>query len=283
MSSMQRTALETNIRGVEEIVPGQQHGEITAAIGSEGLRRRLAPFVFLDHFDVRTDKEWGFPYHPHSGVATFTFPRTSRLRHEDTGGNSGFVAKGGVQWMAAGGGLWHQELYEPDEGRVEGLQLWMILPPELESGPVAYQEIEPVDLPVTGDTRVLAGSYGATSSPVQTPYPFNYFEVVLTQPGWEFDPPDGHDVAWLYVAEGEIEVGGRRASAGDVVAFERLPGRLQVSGGVGSRFVAGTAAAFAHQIVFGRFSMHTSSAALESGLRRIRALGQRLRAEGKLR
>jgi len=279
---MENEAAQSAQRAIESVLSGRGHGDINAVIATEALRRRLAPFVFLDHFDVETSEEWGFPYHPHSGVATFTYPRTSDLRHEDTGGNAGTIGKGGVQWMAAGGGLWHQELYEPDAGRVEGLQLWMLLPPDRENGPVEYQEVGAAELPRVDDTRVLAGSYGEARSPIETPYPFNYFEVSLDGSGWSFQPPSDHDVAWLYVSEGEVRVRETTVPAGHLLVFDGSSGCLEVAAAGAANFVVGTAAAFSHDIVFGRFSMHTSEAALQSGLQRVRELAGGLRAAGKI-
>lgn len=74
-----------NIRAVEFTFGGHpaRNGDIKQMF-TELIRERLKPFVFLDHFDVQTNEEWGFPYHPHSGVATFTYTQTADLRHLDT-------------------------------------------------------------------------------------------------------------------------------------------------------------------------------------------------------
>ena len=59
-------------RSVDFTFQGAENGPIRGLLPDSELRERLKPFVFLDHFDVATDGRWGFDFHPHSGVATFT-------------------------------------------------------------------------------------------------------------------------------------------------------------------------------------------------------------------
>src|SRR4029077_2836758 len=75
----------------------------------------------------------GFGLHPHSGIATLTYIAEGSVRYEDTNGATGLVPADGIEWMRAGGGVWHGGgLDEP--GRTRGFQLWIALPPELELG-----------------------------------------------------------------------------------------------------------------------------------------------------
>ncbi|MDC3379138.1 pirin family protein [Planctomycetota bacterium] len=257
-------------------------GPFRHVIADAELQERLKPFVYLDHFHVAATERWGFPYHPHSGVATFTYAQTAALEHEDTGGNGGTVPVGGVQWMAAGGGLWHQEYYHPEHGRVAGLQLWLMLPPELENGPVAYQHATAPTLPVVGATRILSGTFKGTTSPISTPLPFNYFDVTLEgNDAWSFEPPSDHTVAWAYPYDGPLEVGDREVAARHLIVFGEQ-GTLNVKASRGCRFVVGTAPRFEQPLVRARGSIHTSQAALDKGMERISEIGAELRRAGKI-
>src|SRR5258708_31117572 len=69
----------------------------------------LKPFVFLALFDTqgKPNPFAGFGFHPHSGIATLTYIAEGSVRYEDTNGATGFLPAGGVEWMRAGGGVWH--------------------------------------------------------------------------------------------------------------------------------------------------------------------------------
>jgi len=98
--------------------------------------RLLKPFVFLDLVDNQGTPFTGFGLHPHSGIATVTYIAEGSVRYEDTNGATGLLPAGGIEWMRAGGGVWHGGgLGEP--GRTRGFQLWIALPPERELGPSA--------------------------------------------------------------------------------------------------------------------------------------------------
>ena len=77
-----------------------------------------------------------FSMHPHSGLATTTVLLEGEVEYEDTTGASGIMPAGGVEWMNAGRGVWHDGRARGD-GPVRGYQLWVALPPELELGAAA--------------------------------------------------------------------------------------------------------------------------------------------------
>ena len=271
-------------RTIESTYAGSEGGAIRAMIPSANLRERLKPFVFLDHFNVDTADRWGFPYHPHSGVATFTYPLSSDLHHEDTGGNKGIVSQGGAQWMAAGGGIWHEEFYVPKASLVSGLQLWLTLPPDRENSEVEYQVAGQEKLPVVGNTRVLLGEFGGAKSPIVAPYSLNYFDVSLSsRENWQFDPPVGHNVAWIYNYSGALEVGGELVAPQQLIVLSEDQLRIELrAASEDAGFVIGTAKRTPWPIVASRGSMHTSQEALGAGTRRIMELGRKLHAQGKV-
>jgi len=254
-------------------------GPIHGVIGTNQLRERLNPFVFLDHFDVSTDDKWGFDWHPHSGVATFTYVLAADLDHADTSGASGRLRQGGVQWMASGNGIWHQEYYHPRaENAVNGLQLWIALPPELENGPNHYQDGQAEDLPVVDDTSVLAGTYGTASSPIVAPVDFNCFDVALEAgSSWEFTPPPDHDVAWVYTRDGAVETAGTAVASRTLAVFEPTGGSIAIASEEGAFVVVGTAPANSEPIVASGGSMHTNADALRSGQQRISEIADQVR------
>src|ERR1700758_2004259 len=98
---------DTTVTRIAKRTRGKKHGPITRLMSPSDFGRLLKPFVFLDLVDNQGTPFTGFGLHPHSGIATVTYIAEESVRYEDTNGATGLLPAGGIEWMRAGGGVWH--------------------------------------------------------------------------------------------------------------------------------------------------------------------------------
>lgn len=181
----------TTTRSIVHKTSGRGHGPIVRLMSPGDLGEVVKPFVFLDLFAAEAAFAGSMPLHPHSGIATITVITEGDFRFDDPTSGQGHIGYGGVEWMRAGGGVWHgKELSAGHSERVKGFQLWIALPAELENGPVDSQYIEAANMPSAGPARPILGEYSGVKSPVRAPDGITYLLVTL-QPGerWTFTRP----------------------------------------------------------------------------------------------
>lgn len=276
------TALAPSTRAVVHRTRGSTHGPITRLMSPNDLGQVLKPFIFLDlvNFDARHGQT-RFGMHPHSGIATLTFMAQGDVRYADSIGQAGVLPEGGVEWMQAGGGVWHTG--EPvGDLPGQGFQLWVALPAALESAPAFSRYLAPSEVPQVGPARVLLGHYGPARSAVEAPSAMTYLAVKLAQgQRWRYTPPVGHTVAWVAVASGRLRASEPMAT-GELVSFAPSETAIEFIADTDTRFVLGSAVPHPHPLVMGAYSVHTSVDALARGETEIRRIQQSLRAAGPL-
>jgi redox-sensitive bicupin YhaK (pirin superfamily) len=276
------TGVATATRQIVHRTSGSSHGPITRLVSPGDLGELLKPFVFLDLFGFKPAAgQNGFGMHPHSGIATLTFMIEGDVSYEDTTGRKGVLPEGGVEWMHAGGGVWHTGAPVGDSP-VRGFQLWVALPASQEHAPAQSIYLDPSQVPREGPARVLLGRYGSAQSPIPAPAAMNYLAVRLkVGERWRYTPPAGHTVAWVAVNAGRLDADGPVA-AGELAVFEESDQPIAFTAHGNTEFVLGSAVKHPHDLVLGYYSVHTSEAALAQGEAGIQRIGARLRQEGRL-
>ena len=276
----------TDRRTVTHVAKGRGHGDILRLMSPSDLGEHLKPFVFLDLFagDMRLMQQ-AMPIHPHSGIATVTVFTEGDVRFDDPDAGTGSLGYGGVEWMRAGGGVWHgKELSAGKSQTIQGFQLWVALPPELENGPVDGQYVEASHMPSVGPATLVLGAYRGAVSPVRSPEGMNYLLVRLAAgETWSYAPPVGHSVGWAAVAKGSIDLG-KMIVPGQIAILEDGEKPIHgVAGPDGATFVVGSSVPHDHPLHLGYYSVHSSADALARGEARIAELHETLQRSGDRR
>jgi redox-sensitive bicupin YhaK (pirin superfamily) len=268
------------------------HGPITRLMSPGDLGERLKPFVFLDRISVPAGAELqggGFGWHPHSGIATITVAYRGAGWYEDSTGKSGTLEAGSVEWMRAGGGVWHtggpREARDGEAGRggVAGFQLWLALPPSLELAEPESMYVDAAAVPQVGPARVILGRHESATSPIAPVTDLNYLQITLAAgERFTYRPPAGHRVCWIAICTGALRVAGTTLGV-ELAVFDASDAPVSIEAEVPTEFVLGSAVPHPHPLVLGYYSVHTSPSALAEGEAGIRALQERLSAAGLLK
>jgi redox-sensitive bicupin YhaK (pirin superfamily) len=259
---------------------GRRHGPITRLVSPSDIGQLIKPFVFLDLFDIPATGAPNFGWHPHSGIATLTVVHEGAIEYQETTGVKGVLSAGGIEWMRAGGGVWHTgAALQP----AKGFQLWIALPAELENASCQSRYLSAEEVAEVKPVRLILGSHSRAKSAINAPQHINYLDVQLAAgERWIYQPPSGHEVAWLAVSQGSIRTP-EPVAAGELAVFEESNTALAIQADSPSRFVLGSAAKHPHDLVLGRYSVHTTPAALLAGESEIQRIGIQLATAGLLR
>jgi redox-sensitive bicupin YhaK (pirin superfamily) len=203
------------------------------AVSLEG-RRLGQDFTIKDGWRMyHGEKVPGFPAHPHRGFETVTVVLEGMVDHSDSHGASGRYGDGDVQWMTAGSGLQHAEMFpllnKEDPNPLELFQIWLNLPKAKKFSKPHYDMLWAEDIPLisekdknglTTETRLIAGKIDAVSAPEPAPDswaadPQNEVGIWLIKmeanASWELPPASFEVNRTLYFYKGEeIHIAGIR-------------------------------------------------------------------------
>jgi redox-sensitive bicupin YhaK (pirin superfamily) len=183
------------------------------------LQQRVGPFIFVDHmgpahFALGTTAD-DVRQHPHIGLATVTYLFSGAMMHRDSLGIVQRIEPGAINLMTAGNGIVHSERL-PEDIRagsipVEGIQIWLALPTEVEDCEPSFAHypadaIPSVNLPAMS-IQVLIGKAFDVESPVKTASVTTYLDLALGVDTRYVPDFPGQELA-IYVAWGNVTVNG---------------------------------------------------------------------------
>ncbi len=178
----------------------------------------------------------GFPQHPHRGFETVTFVRKGIIDHSDSLGATARYGAGDVQWLTAGRGIQHAEMFplrdQSGPNTSELFQIWLNLPATDKMVDPYFTMLWREDVPGTvlkddagrsTEVTVVAGAFGDIKplpAPPESWASKDGAEVAiwqfLAEPSsqWSLPPTvQSGTVRTLYVFEGAVEIDGTRLEA----------------------------------------------------------------------
>lgn len=174
----------------------------------------------------------GFPSHPHRGFETVTYVRQGLVDHADSLGAAARYGRGDVQWMTAGKGIVHSEMFplldRDMPNTTELFQIWINLPAADKMVDPHFAMFWDHDIPRyvvtdsdgrTVEVTVIAGTLGAEEAPEPPPASWAsradadvaIWHIVMDRAtSWTLPAASSADtVRTLYVFEGDgLEVAG---------------------------------------------------------------------------
>jgi len=145
----------------------------------------------------------GFPSHPHRGFETITIVTKGFCDHSDSLGASARFGNGDVQWMTAGRGVQHSEMFpllrEDAPDTLELFQIWLNLPAAKKMADPHFKMLWKEDIPrIQGDgweVNLISGSFSGQNAPTPPP------------DSWARDPENGVVIALVSLeAEGHFVI-----------------------------------------------------------------------------
>ncbi|MGZ8785898.1 MAG: pirin family protein [Acidimicrobiia bacterium] len=124
------------------------------------------------------DRVPGFPQHPHRGFETVTVVRRGYVDHSDSLGATARYGGGDTQWLTAGSGIMHAEMFplisQDRPNPLELFQIWLNLPPESKMVPAHFAILWSEDIPTVAggpgvSVDIIAGQIDGVRAPSPPP------------------------------------------------------------------------------------------------------------------
>ena len=223
----------------------------------------------------------GFPVHPHRGFETVTVVREGVVDHSDSLGGAGRYGDGDVQWMTAGKGIQHAEMFpliqRERSNPLELFQIWLNLPAAKKFVEPYYAMLWKETIPVhrikdarglLTEIEIVAGSLEGIQAPDPAPdswaaHPDNEVAIWHIQMDagatWSLPPASREVNRSLYFFSGDtVEMEGRSITSGSGMDLRADKGLDIVNGAKVGRFLLLQGKPILEPVVnYGPFVMNT--------------------------
>lgn len=194
----------------------------------------------------------GFPGHPHRGFETVTIVRRGLIDHHDSLGAAARFGRGDVQWLTAGKGIVHSEMFplldREGPNPAELFQIWLNLPAASKLVNPYFSMLWASTIPHhvhrdeagrTTDVTVVAGTLGEARPPAPPPDSWASrgdadvaIWTIRMEPGarWTLPAARAGSNRVLYVFAGAATIDGREVTRSGVRLRADAPAAIEAGG-----------------------------------------------------
>jgi redox-sensitive bicupin YhaK (pirin superfamily) len=164
----------------------------------------------------------GFGTHGHRDMEIISYVLSGELAHKDTLGNVKGIPPGDVQRMSAGRGVMHSEFNHAQDRTTHFLQIW--IEPNVTGIEPSYEQKGFAESEKRGKLRLVASPDGAQGS-VLIHADARVYAGLFDGAEKATLALDAKRLVYVHLVRGELEVNGKRLSAGDAA---KLQGEAQL-------------------------------------------------------
>lgn len=161
----------------------------------------------------------GFGAHPHDNMEILTVVVSGAIEHRDSMGHGEVLRPGEVQYMSAGTGIQHSEFNPSADTPLHLLQIWL-LPNKYNVKPAYAQK--PFPYAERQDKLLLVASKDGRLGSIKINSDAELWLSKLAS-GESVEHDLGNRHAWVQLISGELDVNGKKLSAGDGLAVSDTP------------------------------------------------------------
>jgi len=159
----------------------------------------------------------GFGRHPHRDMEIITVPLEGSLKHEDSEGNKGVIARGEIQVMSAGTGISHSEFSDSDI-TTKLLQIW-VFPKKLSVKPRYDQKQFSLEQRKNKFQLIVSPDGREDSLMINQDAFFSIAELAQGEK-LEYRRKQETNGAYLFIISGSLEIDGQTFNSRDGIGFE---------------------------------------------------------------
>jgi hypothetical protein len=232
---MRTTDASAPLRPVAGVATGERDPRAGFLVAGHHDLSWMDPFLNIDHFVMDQPT---FRPHPHAGFSAVTVlfeDSPGSFRNRDSLGSDLTIGPGAIHWTRAGSGIQHEEIPTVPGVAVHGAQIFVALPPDIETSPPQILHLAAVDAATTTTSsgariRTLVGEVDDHHG-LDPGHDVTLLDVTLRSGSQLTLDPGADRTCFVVAIEGHGHVNDRELADHAAIGFEPGPGLVTLAAG----------------------------------------------------